>query len=58
MGTFACWRREVDCEVAFATGGMMSDDVAYPWERAFMRGSSPDEAVRHALHVVTLDLAA
>lgn len=43
---FARWLRECDEWVAYATGGMMTDDVDHDWARAFARGYAPKDLAK------------
>lgn len=50
MDAFAAWLKVCDWLVAFATGGMMTDDFPeYPWLECYEWGDHPVRAVQGAL---------
>lgn len=56
MDAFARWLGACDEWVAYATGGMMTDDVDHDWARSYERGYLPHEVAKfltESLYTVT-----
>lgn len=50
--SYSTWLETVDRITAMVTGGMMHDDLDYPWADAFAWGEHPTRAVNAAVRGV------
>lgn len=50
--SYAMWLEKVDLLAAMVTGGLMHDDLEYPWQDAWQWGEHPSRAVSAAVRGV------